>query len=380
MPKEEIIINNLQKLYQFKKIYDLEGTERYFIGAIKDNMEFHNKHCKQYTKILRKQEITTEEIQTMEDFHRIPPLPTLYYKKVRISSLPSKKMVIKATSSGTSGEKSMIGYDAKGLYYGAHMVYRIAKYHNLISTKPTNYIILGYQPRKENQAVTVKTALGATYLAPAKERVYALQYVNGSYELNLKGMLKALVRFSKQRHPVRILGFPAYALFLVNELEKRKRRLTLPKGSKVIFGGGWKQFYSERVDKEVLYQKIQTSLGIKEENIREFYGAVEHPMLYCDCKNHHFHVPIYSRVLVRDVDTLLPVPKGKIGILNFLSPLMESMPLTSVMTDDLGVLHDGVECGCGITAPYFEVLGRVGLRDIHTCAQGAGELLGGNRK
>ncbi len=379
MQKEEIVINNIQKLYQSKKIYDLEGTERYFVAAIKDNMEFHNQHCKRYAQILKKQGIIKDDIHSIEDLHRIPPLPTLYYKKKRIASLPSKKMVIKATASGTSGVKSKIGYDAKGLYYGAHMVYRIAKYHKLLSTKPTNYILLGFQQGKENQAVTAKTLLGSTYFAPAKERVYALQYVNGSYEFNIKGMLKALMKFSKQSNPVRIIGFPAYALFLANELEKRKKRFTLPKGSKVILGGGWKQFYSDRVDKKLLYQKIQRTLGIEEENIREFYGAVEHPMLYCDCKNHHFHVPIYSRVLVRDVDTLLPVPNGKVGILNFLSPLLSSMPLTSVMTDDLGVLHNGAECGCGITAPYFEVLGRVGLCDIHTCAWGAGELLGGNR-
>nr|WP_308545072.1 acyl-protein synthetase [uncultured Lachnoclostridium sp.] len=361
-------------------MYDLEGTEKLFVAAIRDNLAFHNQHCKRYAQILIKQGIAYADIQSIEDLHRIPPLPTLYYKKQKIASLPCKKMVIKATSSGTSGSKSQIGYDAKGLYFGAHMVYRIAKYHKLLSSKPTNYIILGYQPNKENQAVTAKTALGATYLAPAKERVYALQYVNGNYELNIKGMMKALVKFSKQSNPVRILGFPAYALFLANELEKRKKRIILPKGSKVILGGGWKQFYSERVEKDVLYQKLFLTLGIEEENIREFYGAVEHPMLYCDCKNHHFHVPIYSRVIVRDVDTLLPVANGKVGILNFLTPLMESMPLTSVMTDDLGVLHDGAECGCGNLAPYFEVIGRAGLRDIHTCTQGAEELLGGRKK
>lgn len=343
-------------------------------------MEFHYQHCNRYAKILEKQGITKSDILSIKDLHRIPPIPTLYYKKQRISSLPCKKMVIKATSSGTRGVKSKIGYDAKGLYFGARMVYRIAKYHHLLSTKPTNYLILGYEPGKENTAVTAKTALGATYLAPAKERVYALQYRQGNYELNLKGVLRALVKFSKQPNPVRIIGFPSYAYFLVNELEKRKKRIVLPKGSIVILGGGWKQFTSERVEKEVLYQKIQKTLGVEQENIREFYGAVEHPMLYCDCKNHHFHIPIYSRVLVRDVDTLQPVEFGKTGILNFLSPLMESMPLTSILTDDLGVLHHGAECGCGNKAPYFEVLGRAGLRDIHTCTQGAEELLGGRER
>jgi len=100
-------------------------------------------------------------------------------------------------------------------------------------------------------------------------------------------------------------------------------------------------------------------------------------MIYCDCKNHHFHVPVYSRVIIRDVDTGLPVNNNTIGLLNLITPMMESMPLVSVMTDDLAVLRDGKECGCGIDAPYFEIIGRVGVEDIKTCVADALEHLGG---
>ena len=151
--------------------------------------------------------------------------------------------------------------------------------------------------------------------------------------------------------------------------------MKLHKDSKVLLGGGWKQFYTEKVDKDTLYALIEEVLGIKTENCREFFAAAEHPIVYCDCKNHHFHVPIYSRVIIRDVNTLQPVKNGEIGLINLLTPMIDSMPLISVMTDDLGVLHDGAECGCGIKAPYFEILGRVGVQDIKTCAAGAAQLL-----
>jgi hypothetical protein len=55
--------------------------------------------------------------------------------------------------------------------------------------------------------------------------------------------------------------------------------------------------------------------------------------------------------------------------------MLTSMPFCSVMTDDLAVLHPGGSCGCGNPAPWFDVLGRVGLSDIKTCAAGAAELL-----
>jgi phenylacetate-coenzyme A ligase PaaK-like adenylate-forming protein len=289
--------------------------------------------------------------------------------------MPEGKLLIKSTSSGTKGKKSHIGFDAKGLYYGAHMVLRTALFHKLLSIKPTNYILLGYKPDKNNHTVISKTAFGATFFAPALRRVYALKPSPDGYELDLKGLKKALLKYSKQPFPVRLIGFPAYTYFFLQELKKSGISVKLPKGSKVLLGGGWKQFYTEKVDKKTLYALIEEVLGIKEENCREFYGAVEHPIIYCDCKNHHFHVPVYSRVIIRDVNTLLPVKNGEIGLVNLMTPMLESMPLVSVMTDDLGVLHDGSECGCGIKAPYFEILGRVGVKDIKTCAAGAAELL-----
>ena len=55
--------------------------------------------------------------------------------------------------------------------------------------------------------------------------------------------------------------------------------------------------------------------------------------------------------------------------------MIKATPILSVMTDDLGVLHDGSKCGCKIASPYLEVIGRVGLKDIKTCAAGAADLI-----
>ena len=55
--------------------------------------------------------------------------------------------------------------------------------------------------------------------------------------------------------------------------------------------------------------------------------------------------------------------------------MVMATPILSVMTDDLGVLRDGRECGCGLTSPYLEIIGRVGLKDIKTCAAGAADIL-----
>ena len=159
-------------------------------------------------------------------------------------------------------------------------------------------------------------------------------------------------------------------------MEELGLQVKLPKGSRIILAGGWKQHARQEVDKGTLYALAEKVLGIPEENVNELFGAVEHPVFYNTCEKHHFHIPIYARVLIRDPDTLEPLPMGRAGLVNLISPLMTATPTLSVMTDDLGYLTPGEECPCGIRSPYLTILGRVGMADIQTCAAGAAELLG----
>lgn len=142
-----------------------------------------------------------------------------------------------------------------------------------------------------------------------------------------------------------------------------------------MLGGGWKQFYTQQADKASFYELAERVFGIGDRDIVEFFGAVEHPILYCDCPNHRFHIPVYSRVVIRDTDTLEPVPQGTPGLVNLITPMIKATPVLSVMTDDLGVLQSG--CSCGIQTPYLEIIGRVAPADIKTCAAGAADLLKG---
>lgn len=77
--------------------------------------------------------------------------------------------------------------------------------------------------------------------------------------------------------------------------------------------------------------------------------------------------------MIRDTETLEALPKGRAGLVNLLTPIGSDLPLMSVMTDDIGVLHDKKECGCGIKSDYLEILGRTGAKGIRTCAAGAAD-------
>jgi len=157
-------------------------------------------------------------------------------------------------------------------------------------------------------------------------------------------------------------------------MQEKGIRYRMPPGSLVTLGGGWKQFYAEKVEKDAFYALVEEVLGIDADHVIEFFGAVEHPILYTDCRCHHFHIPVYSRVIIRDPEDFSPVPDGRIGLINLLTPMMRSVPLLSVMTDDLGRLHRE-RCPCGAESPWLEIIGRVGISDIVTCAAGAEEYL-----
>lgn len=368
-------MDSRKKLFSYKAIYDIEGSNKFFLNAMKSNVDFHRLNCPDYDKILTHHNFSTADLRTIEDIHLIPPIPTMFYKAHELMSLPEKKLLIKSTTSGTKGAPTTVGLDFKSCYYGAAMIYRTISYHKLFSAVPVNYILLGYEPSKHNTMGAVKTAYGSTFLAPALHREYALKSNGKDYYLNVQGIEECLIKYAKSNFPVRLVGFPSYLYFMLKTMEENNIRLKLNKKSRILLGGGWKQHFSEKVDKPELYEMAYKTLGIKEEQIKEFFAVVESNVLYCDCKNHHFHVPVYGRVLIRDAKTFQPVPYGTPGLLNLLSPLVGSMPLGSIVTDDIAILHEGKSCGCGIESPYFEILGRVGLSEIKTCAAAANAIM-----
>jgi len=364
------------KLFGYRKPYDVSHTEALFVSAMRENAVFQYEHCEDYRRILDEAGFDPKGMTTMDDVIRLPFLPTLYFKHHTLFSISEKRLPIKATSSGTSGTKSVIGFDFGSLMLGLKMVITIGKYHKLWSLRPVHYLIFGYQPSLQNQTAISKTAFGFTFFAPGLSRTYALKKTKDGYAVDLEGMKQRLIRCAKGSIPIRTIGFPAYTYFVLREMKAAGIKLTMPKGSLITLGGGWKQFYADAVSKEDFYQLVYEVLGIDDQHIVEFFGAVEHPILYTDCRCHHFHVPVYSRVVIRDPDTMEPLPNGKLGLVNLMTPMVKSTPMLSVMPDDLGILHDE-PCPCGETSPWLEIVGRVGIRDIVTCAAGAEELLQG---
>ena len=153
--------------------------------------------------------------------------------------------------------------------------------------------------------------------------------------------------------------------------------LKLHPESLVFLGGGWKGNADKQISKEELYSLIEEMLGIPNNRLRDGFGSVEHCVPYIECSNHEFHVPVWSRVFIRDVETLKALNYGEKGFLHFISPYITSMPAHSVIMGDMASLHEAKSCGCGSPTPYFRIHGRAGISKNKSCALAASELLKG---
>lgn len=366
------------RLFLHKDPYRKDGGEL-FLAALRSTVAKNAAGSEIYASMLDREGFSPEELQAEEDIARIPPIPTLYFKRNRLFCVPESKLLLRAVSSGTSGTQSEVGFDLSSLICGLGMLWRFFRHHKLTSIIPVNYIVLGYEPAKHMRAGAVKTAHLTTKFAPALRKVYALKDNGTGYDTNIEGVRKALIRYSKSRFPVRFVGFPAYMAILLKTLEAENIQLKLSPRSAVLLGGGFKGFSDGQLSREELLDLIEKRLGVKRERCFDFYSAVEHPLAYLRCKEGKFHIPSYSRVLIRDVETLEPLSAGEAGLINFITPLVSSMPLASVMTDDIAVMGSK-PCACGNPSPYFELIGRAGIAGIKTCSAEAAERTGSGEK
>ncbi|WP_086825555.1 acyl-protein synthase [Allokutzneria sp. NRRL B-24872] len=364
----------VQRLCDLAKPYDVgPDADALFVSAMNESNRWHAERSPFFKNLWD----AREPLESIEDIARQPFVHANFFKMHEVVSIPREDVKLHVTSSGTTGQKSQMFFDDWTLRSGQRMVARIFEHYGWIDpSRPVDYLIYTYQPKP---GVNLGASFTDHYLcdfAPVRRVEYGLPSTGTGHEFDAFGAVRSLLRSAEDGVPVRIFGFPAFLSFTLD----RMRSLGLPPvdlsdDSLVLFGGGWKGNADKQISKRELYAKITDQLGIPDERIRDGFGSVEHSVPYIECARHNMHVPVWSRVLIRDVRTLEPVPHGEPGYLQFVSPFITSAPAQSVLMGDLATLHTPAECGCGLDTPWFEIRGRAGLSRNKSCAIAAAELL-----
>lgn len=376
-------LKNIQNLCEISKPYEVnEQSERLFVSAMKECVDWHSENNRFFGRLMKMQGFHSGQISSPDDCAKIPVVLASFFKAHEQLSVPKDKITVHLTSSGTMGQKSQIFFDDWSLRAPQRMVDFIFEYSDWCAPEtPTNYLLYTYETEPDSKLGTAYTDNFLCKYAPVNSAFYALRRTgSGSQEFDLFGCVDTLIEFAKQKMPVRLFGFPAFLHFTLERMRELKiPPLKLSPESFVFLGGGWKGNSDREINKLDLYRNITEQLGIPDKRIRDGFGSVEHCIPYVECEFHQFHVPVWSKVYIRDVKSLMPLPKGEKGFLNFVSPYITSVPACSVLMGDLASLHEGSDCPCEIETPYFVVHGRAGLAKNKSCAVAAAELVGKER-
>lgn len=353
-----------------------------FVAAMREAVRWHQERSPFFRRLMKFTGFHADEVQSIDDCARIPSVHANYFKTHEVLSVPREQISAHFTSSGTTGQKSQIFLDDWSAGAGERTVGWTLDSIGFRDTKLSNYLLYTYEidpAERTGQLGTASTDYFLTGFAPVQELFVALRSIGeGRHEFDVFGAVNALRRFADEGLPVRILGFPAFMYFTLERMRAMKiPPMKLSPESWTFFGGGWKGNAERSIPKHELYAMIEEQLGIPNARCRDSYGSVEHSVPYIECKNHHYHVPIWSRLFARDVKTLERLPHGTPGFAHFVSAHRTTMPVLSIVMGDLVSTHEGASCGCGIERPYFEILGRAGTSKNRSCAIAAADLLKG---
>lgn len=378
VPPSLEVLKTVHEICTWEKPYQpSENQEKKFITAMKEVLTWHQQRSTFFANLLKQNNFNIESWQG--NLEEIPFIPADFFKQHEVKSIAENDVFLHLTSSGTTGQKSQIFFDQWSLQSAQQMVDFIYQHYGWVTDIKANYLLYSYQTEADSKLGTAYTDNFLTKYAPINTVEYALKW-NGKngHDFDLYGCIRALQKFSEEGLPVRIFGFPSFFYFTIQRMiDLKMEPLKLSAESLVFLGGGWKGFADQAIDKLKFYEMVEKQLGIPNERLRDGFGSVEHCIPYVECKNHRFHIPVYSKVLIRDLNTLKNVGYNNPGFLQFISPYITSVPANSVLMGDLAVLHPAKECNCGLGTEWFEILGRAGITKNKSCAIAAAELLRG---
>lgn len=357
--------------------------DRFFLRAMNESFAWHFLGCELYRERCLQVGVTPGDIRTIEDLPRIPYVFVTVFKRNTLITGDPAKVKLSLTSSGTGGERSAIHLDARSLRRIRRIVHNIYRSLKMTSREVTNYLAFTYDPAVAKDLGTAFSDELLTRLTKVGRVHYAIRRNptpgppgpgSEGWVLDKEACYDALERFEREGSAFRMLGFPAHAWEVLHGYEReRGRTLRFPNRSYVLTGGGWKTLGDQEIPKPLFRAEVARILGIPVDHIRDLYGMVEHGVPYTECEFGQMHVPVHSRVFVRDPGTLQVLPPGERGIFHFLTPYLSSFPALSLLTTDVGRLQGS--CPCGRKAPVLILEGRGGVTRHRGCAIAALDIL-----
>jgi hypothetical protein len=179
---------------------------------------------------------------------------------------------------------------------------------------------------------------------------------------------------ARDEHPVLVFGAPFQVRRFCARVLGGNDRVTLPKGSLLVTGGGWKTFAGERLTRGQLLDVVRDALAISPERCLDSYSTAEINASLTTCRAGRYHVPpLLEAVVLDEALTGVPGQAGQ-GLLGFLDPFAGSYP-GFVITGDRATLAFG-KCECGRGGAFLDgEIERAPGAEIRGCGGLLGSML-----
>jgi Acyl-protein synthetase, LuxE len=340
-----------------------------------------------YRKICETRKLTPHVV---EHWTQIPAVPTSAFKELELTSLAPDKCTAVFYSSGTTEQKpSRHFHNAESL-----AVYQASlwKWFQLNISRAGEAVFLtpnaSAVPRSSliHMFETVRQMFGlseATFTGKLS--------AEGSWAVDFAATIQWLKIASETGKPLTLLGTAFSFVHLLDHLGENDLQFDLPKGSRVMETGGYKN-HSRAMPKAELHVLITKQLGIPTDDIICEYGmselssqayAVVRPSPVAamfnipappDCGERsgespllrpgrahtgssHYHFPPWARTQIISPETGREVAEGETGFIRVFD-LANVFSVAAIQTEDLGIRRgDG-----------FELIGRAQLAEPRGCS------------
>lgn len=348
------------KPYSFSQ----KEKEKILFPYMKRAIEFHAQKSREFKKVIQSQQVDQKNLNSYEN---LPYLHISAFKKFNLLSVPKNKIKKILFSSGTSGTQSRIFLDAKTARYQTRTLVKILT--NFIGNDRKLFLILDSRDTLNTpggESFSRATAITSMYTFSNKIHFLLDSHLELNKSINTKNFEENFIGSN-----IVFFGFTWLVYTILNRNKaflKSLFRKKITNDTIFLHIGGWKKLSILGISKKDFNHLISTTIGIKPERIIDLYGLTEQlGIIFPDCPYGFKHVPLYSEILCRDINTLQPVGLNRSGFLQSFTPITTSYPGISILTDDIISLKGIDNCPCGRKGKYFTFIKRPEGIDLRGC-------------
>lgn len=334
--------------------YSLPQKEKeiLFKSALITSIKFHYTKCPEFKLLCDSNNFDPDKYFSIED---VPYIPINLFKRLKLLSVPESEIVKKVISSSTTGNiPSSIYLDNTTTKRQIKCLNSIM--NSFLGNKRKTFVIFDNEKTITLSGISLSSRGSAIRgMLPFAKKMHFI--LNNDLKLDYQKLQSILDELRGEE--IYFFGFT----WLIYKILTENPSLKISNTSQLLHIGGWKKIKDIGVNKEEFNNLVKASLNAIA--VRDIYGMTEQlGTVYIDCENGYKHVPAYSEILMRDPKNLTSTNEG---LIQLLSPIPNSYPGISILSDDIGIIIGEDNCSCGRKGKYFLFKERAKKAEIKGC-------------